>query len=295
MAHRRRRSGQDGPMTGKSRALAGLVAIVGLATWGIALTLAGDDVPLVPSTVELGGPPVTVAPALPSGGADAADDRPAGSDPTDRPDAAPPTEDGEPGADVAEGSPSSSRAGREDGPLRSPREVVVAPTPVRVAGDSVTPTSAPASPTVDGPVPEPSAPSAPPPVPTPSTAPRSPEPTTPTANPKPTPAPGPSAPDHDPAAGGEAFHVADHDCELPDASGLARAAERTVGTPASPPPRGCPDGPAGGAPGPSQDSGERGRDGGELKAVREQDDDDHGRDERGRGGGGRGGRGAGGG
>lgn len=274
-------------MTGKSRAIAGLVAILGLAMWGIALTLAGDDVPLVPPSVELGGPPVTVAPALPSGGAESVDDDLAGADRAVEPGAEPREETQV--ADVADEEPetssSSTQGGREAHVERSGRTGVVTPLPVRVEGDSATPTPptvAPASPTVRDPAPPPS----------PSTTAPAPAPT---ASPSPSPSPEPASPVQDPDPGTEAFHVAGTDCQVPDAPGLARAAERTAGTPASPPPQGCPGGPARGSDAPPQDADQHGRDGGDLKAVREQDDDDHGHEDGGRGGGGRGRHGAGGG
>lgn len=275
-----------------------VVALAALAAWVTVLTLAGDDVPFVPPAVEMGNPPVTVAPAVPDqsapgGGAESSGD---GRTRADRERAVAvdsPTASDDQDRDADGGVPESDDGAPESSRERPARALVVAPEPVRVGGDAVTQTprvtttSIPTRPTRPTPQSQPSS--------TTTVVPRAPSspPTSPPSSTPTTSVPSPALPMQVPVTA----PVRDHgegvaSCSVPEAPGLEQARERTVGTPASPPPRGHGWG-CGAIP-------DRGEDvdrsnGAELKAVREQDEDDRDRavDGRSRGTAGRGRPGAG--
>lgn len=202
------------PRTARSLgiAAAGAALLVALA-WVVVRTLVGPDVPVVPATVDLGAPADVV-------------DADGGAEPTDPPRR--PATDGTaeaaeapaPAGDEAEDAAADGDRARVMGSRTVRDPLVVSPAPVSLSD---------AEP--DRPRPAPSAPAE-----APVTAPA---PTVPLAPPAPeAPAPVPPAPAEEDTTS-RPLDV-DDGCAMPGQAGdgLGRAASRTQGTPAAPPPRG---------------------------------------------------------
>ncbi len=284
-------SGHHDEVIRSSRAAGAALALAAAGLWGAVYVLAGQDVPVLPPAVELGGPPVA-----PNGPSDVVPDG-AGDDVPETDEAGSP----DAGGSVEESTPTSPVAAPAEQDVdRSPvvagdrieRPMIVAPAPVRIVAEDE-PAPVPTSPDRSAPsvpvpaVPDPTPPEADEPrTEQPSTdGPSSDEPSTeqprteqpssdgPRTDPAPgdRPAPGEHRDDAGPRGndGGAGEGVGpDRTRTLPDAAraGLDRAAEVTAGTPASPPPA-----PQGEGTGGRRDEAPPAR---ELEAVRDPDGDE---------------------